>query len=436
MTVTTSSTSPAGATPPGRLTPRWGFAFNLYTLLANLNTENAIWLIYLAARGYSPFAIGLFEMLFHVAKFVAEVPTGIFADLVGRRASLLAACVFGVAAALLFLDPTPVTISISFMCSGLSWAFKGGAQEAAVWTLAEQSHDKPGRETDTTGRYSRFYSRFLVVTLVAAALGDGVSGYLLTWNPALPFILRAIGVALAIPALLAIPRLRPEHAERPHPLKHLAAGARVAWRSPTLLGLLLLSALEGTVITTSGYYTQLYLTNVGYGVAAIGVIFGIGTVMDFLATGAAPRLLARFARRKVIPSLVGGVASGLLLMATGQMVVGLVGFLLIFHVCDSLFVPAISTAINARTPDAQRATVLSLETGLFSGGMIVAFPLFGLGLNYVSYEQGYLGAGLALLAGAALLAGLVVLLRRRNTARAAGAGETGDTLPSEEAAQV
>ncbi|HEX9039082.1 MAG TPA: MFS transporter [Ktedonobacterales bacterium] len=421
------------ATPPGRLTPRWGVAFHLYTLLANLNTENAIWLIYLAARGYSPFAIGLFEMLFHVAKFVAEVPTGIFADLVGRRASLLASCVLGVVAALLFLDPTPITISVSFMASGVSWAFKGGAQEAVVWTLAEQSRDKPGCETDTTGRYSRLYSRFLVVMLVAAALGDGASGYLLNWSPALPFILRAISVALAIPALLAVPRLRPEHAERPHPLKHLAAGARVAWRSPLLLGLLLLSALEGTVITTANYYTQLYLTNVGYGVAAVGVIFGIGTVMDFLATGAAPRVLARVARRRVIPTLVGGVAAGLLLMATGQMVVGLVGFLLIFRACDSLFVPAISTAINARTPDAQRATILSLETGLFSGGMIVAFPLFGLELNYVTYAQGYLGAALALLAGAGVIAALVLLVRRRDAARPQ---PMSDTLPGEEAAQV
>lgn len=412
MSVTTTAPT-AQAAQSGRGAPRWGLAFNVYTLLANLNTENAIWLIYLAARGYSPFAIGLFEMLFHVAKFVVEVPTGIFADLVGRRASLLAACVFGVAAALLFLDPAPLTISLSFICSGISWAFKGGAQEAVVWTLAAESRDRPGHETDTAGRYTRFYSRFLVLTLIASALGDAAGGFLLNWNPALPFVLRAAGVALAIPALLLIPRLRPEHTERPRPLAHLRAGARVAWRSPLLLSLLLLSALEGTVFTTSNYYTQLYLTQIGYGVAAIGVIFGAGAVMDFLATGAAPRVMARVVRRRLIPALVAGVASGLLMMATGQAVAGLVGFLFIFRVCDSLFVPAISTAINARTPDAQRATVLSLETGLFSGGMIVAFPLFGLGLSHVTYQQAYLGAALALLAGAGLIAAMVVTLRRR-----------------------
>jgi MFS family permease len=415
-----TSSSPVIAAPrPSRATPRWGPAFNVYTLLANLNTENAIWLIYLAARGYSPFAIGLCEMLFHVAKFVAEVPTGLFADLVGRRASLLAASAFGVAAALLFLDPAPLTISLSFICSGIAWAFKGGAQEAVVWTLAAESRDKPGHETDTAGRYSRLYSRFLVITLIASALGDIAAGFLLQWNPALPFVLRAVGVALAVPALLLIPRLRPEHAERPRPLAHLRAGARVAWRSPLLLGLLLLSGLEGTVFTTSNYYTQLYLTQIGYGVVAIGVIFGAGAVMDFLATGSAPRVMARVLRRRLIPTLVAGVAAGLLLMATGQAAAGLVGFLFILRVCDSLFVPAISTAINARTPDAQRATVLSLETGLFSGGMIVAFPLFGLGLSHVTYQQGYLGAALTLLAGAGLIAAMVVMLRRRK--RMAGA---------------
>lgn len=416
MSILQSPTPGHATTPSARREPRWGVAFNIYTLLSNLDTQNAIWLIYLAARGYSPFAIGLFEMLFHVAKFIAEVPTGIFADLIGRRASLLVACLFGIASALLYLDPTTVTIPLAFMLSGISWAFKGGAQEAAVWTLAEQSHDKPGRETDTAGRYSHLYSRFLVITLVAAALGDAASGLLLNWNPVAPFLLRALGITLAIPALLLIPRLRPEHAQRPRPLAHLRAGARVAWRAPLLLGLLLLSALEGTIFTTANYYTQIYLTTVGYGVAAVGVIFGIATVVDFLATGVAPRALARFAQRRIIPILIAGVAGGLLLMATGQATIGLVGFLLLFHACDALFVPAISTAINARAPEAQRATILSLETGLFSGGMIVAFPLFGLALDRFTYAQGYLGAGLALLAGAGLVAWLMVASRHRNRA--------------------
>ncbi|HZC05375.1 MAG TPA: MFS transporter [Ktedonobacterales bacterium] len=406
--------------PHASATPRWGRAFGVFAVLANIDTDNAIWLIYLAARGYSPFAIGLFEMVFHIAKFVTEVPTGVFADLVGRRASLLASCLFGVVSAALFLAPTPAMIALSFTCSGVSWAFKGGAQEAVVWTLASESAGPDAEAGAIASRYSHLYSRFLVLTLIAAALGAGASGFLLRWNVALPFVIRAVGVALAIGPLLLLPALRParpEHlsdeiSERFHVLAHLRAGLGAALRSPALLGLLLLSALEGTVFTTSNYYTQLYFQGLGYTAAAIGVIFGVGAVLDFLYTGAAPRIIGRVRRRWLIPALIAGVTLGLLLMSGAQPVVGLLGFLLIFRASDALFVPAISTAINARAPEAQRATVLSLETGLFSAGMIALFPLFGLGLSHVSYQQAYFGVGVGLLLASAGIAALVWGLRR------------------------
>ena len=406
--------------PQSPAMPRWGRAFNAFAVLSNIDTNNAIWLIYLAMRGYSPFAIGLFEMLFHIAKFLAEVPTGVFADLVGRRASLIASCVFGAVSAALFLIPTPQMIALSFACSGVSWAFKGGAQEAVVWTLASESAGDG--EGAVTHRYSRLYSRFLVLTLAAAALGEGASGFLLHWDAALPFILRAVGIALAIAPLLLMPALRPARpdvAERLHPLAHLRAGLRVAWRSPVLLGLLLLSALEGTVFTTSNYYTQLYFHGLGFSAAAIGVIFGVGAVLDFLYTGAAPRVIGRVWRRRLIPALVAGVSLGLLMMSGAQPIVGLVGFLLIFRASDALFVPAISTAINARAPEAQRATILSLETGLFSAEMIALFPLFGLGLAHVSYQQAYFGVSGGLLLGGALIAAMVWALLRWRAQRLA-----------------
>ncbi|MGH2502824.1 MAG: MFS transporter, partial [Ktedonobacterales bacterium] len=304
------------------------------------------------------------------------------------------------------------------------WAFKGGAQEAVIWTLARESLDANASADAVASRYSRLYSRFLVVTLIAAALGAGVSGFLLHWSADAPFILRAAGVALAIGPLLLMPALRPARAvasadvsERLHPLAHVRAGLAAAWRSPLLLGLLLLSALEGTVFTTSNYYTQLYLQGVGYTAAAIGVIFGVGSVLDFLYTGAAPRIIARIRRRWLIPALVAGVALGLLLMSGAQPVVGLVGFLLIFRASDALFVPAISTAINARAPEAQRATVLSLETGLFSAEMIALFPLFGLGLSRYTYQQAYLGVGVGLLIGTAGIGALIWALRRWRVAQ-------------------
>src|SRR5262249_8362346 len=70
--VTASITAPAP--PARRVLRRWTAAYGLYTLATNLIFTHAVWVLYLAANGYSPFAIGLFETAFHAAKFLAEIP--------------------------------------------------------------------------------------------------------------------------------------------------------------------------------------------------------------------------------------------------------------------------------------------------------------------------------------------------------------------------
>jgi MFS family permease len=111
---------------------RWLAAFYCFDATSSLLFTSAVWVIYLASRGYSPLAIGLFETIFHIAKFVAEVPTGIFADLMGRRKSLVICCIIGAIENLLFLAPAPPVMVLSFSLAGISWAFRGGAQEAIL----------------------------------------------------------------------------------------------------------------------------------------------------------------------------------------------------------------------------------------------------------------------------------------------------------------
>jgi MFS family permease len=75
--------------------------------------------------------------------------------------------------------------------------------------------------------------------------------------------------------------------------------------------------------------------------------------------------------------------------------------------------PAISTYINERSPEAQRATIFSLQTGLFSAAMIVLFPLFGLGITQVAYSTVYLWTLEGLTIGSIAVAILVWILKRR-----------------------
>lgn len=396
-------------TAPPRLRRRWAIAFGLYTLATNVTFTQAVWVLYLAAQGYSPLAIGLFEMGFHLAKLVAEVPTGIFADLCGRRASLIVSCAVAAGAALLFLHPTAALIALSFGLQGIAYAFRGGADSALLWGLAARSGT-----LDRAAWYSRLFSRMLLVTIFAQTAGTAAGGLLAGVFPTLPFLCGALAVTAGIPPLLLLPEQRAStpHTPRARPLAHLRDGLRAVAADPLLLGLLLLSGLTASVYTTIGYYTQLYLGSLGFSLVAVGVIVAAGVVPDTLGAAAAPHLLRRMPRRAVLAIFAGMECLGVACLGAGGPVLALLGYVVLMHGGDAVLYPALNTYLNERSPEAQRATVLSLDTGLFSAAMIVLFPLFGLGLTQIAYPVTYRWICVAFAAGMVGIAALVALLYR------------------------
>ena len=406
--VSTAAESPAIETATPAAQRRWAVAFGLYTAATSLTFTQGVWVVYLALHNFSPLAIGLFETCFHIAKFLAEAPTGIFADLLGRRLSLIISALLVVGAELLFLAPTPAMIAASFAIQGVAFAFRGGADSALLWTMVERSGDEK-----RAVRYSRLFSRMFVIMLVMQTAGLAAGGFLLGYGQALPFVFTSLASALAIIPLLSLPEQRIHKAHRPHPLAHLRDGIRAVGRDPVLLGLLLFSGLTAGVMTTIGYYTQLFYHSIGFSLAAIGLLLAIPVVPDALFATAAPRIMRWLPRRWVLAIFVGAQMLGPLALATRVPVLALVGYLGLLHIGDSVLYPAISTYLNERSPEAQRATVLSLETGLFSAIMIVLFPLFGFGLTRIDFSVAYLWTFVALLLGSVGIVALVLALRRR-----------------------
>jgi MFS family permease len=376
---------------------RWLLAFDAYNLSVNTLFASAIWVIYLSTRGYSPLAIGLFEMTFHIAKFVAEVPTGIFADLLGRRKSLVIFCLLSALQNLLFLYPTPPLMVLSFILAGAAFAFRGGADEAILWNIA--AHADPSSQSQ---RYSRLVSRLYLVGLIGEIIGTASGGYLGQILVVLPFICQATLTALGAVPLLFIPEQKAtfeSHEPRPNPFSHFRSGIQAVRRQPVLLGLLLISGLTTSCWQTIYFYYQLYLHGLGFTLALIGIVVAVSTASNFLFTAAAPWFMRLMRPKWLIITFVFCELLGLLLMSTNSPVFGVLGYLLFFQASTSVLTPAISTYINERSPEAQRATILSFQTGLFSAAMIVLFPLFGLGVSHIAYSTVYLWTLVALAIG-------------------------------------
>jgi MFS family permease len=391
---------------------RWSRAFDLYNFATNTSFTRAIWMIYLASHGYSPLDLGLLEMLFHVAKFVTEVPTGIFADMLGRRKSLVIYCALSALEVLLFLKPTLPLMILSFALSGTAFAFLGGASEAMLWKIA--GHAEPANQA---GRYSRLVSRMYLVGMLGEMLGSSAGGYLNSLLIVLPFILTSVLALLGIIPLFFLPEQKVAASERTSAWRHLGTSFRAVWCSPALVGLLLISGLTTSCWQTIYFFYQLYLNNQGLSVVAVGLIVAASTAANFLFTATTPYVMRWLKERWLVPLFVVSELVGLALMSLPSLWLGLLGYLVFFQASVAVLSPAISTYVNQRSPEAQRATVLSLQTGLFSAAMIVLFPLFGLGVTNIPYSTAYLWTLYALAAGALGTLALVLFLQKTRHAR-------------------
>ncbi len=375
--------SPSGSQAPGtRL--RLLLAYAGYTLATNATLSSAVWMIYLAHQGYSPVVIGLLEMTLHVTKLSAEIPTGIYADLLGRRRSLTVYCFLSAAAMLcLALSFWPLIV-LAFVLWGLAFAFRGGAEEALLWGLARRLvHD----ERELPGYYSRLISRVYLLVLLAEAASTSAGGVLGEVQAVLPFLVQAALSLLGILPLRVLPEER--GVRQRQPLRHLLQGLQAVRGDGMLAGLLLLAGVVEGCGLTIYYYHQLYLAGLGLSLAQIGLVIAASQVISFVCTALAPVLLMRLARVRLLLLLSSALAGGLLLMSLPLVPLSLVGFLILFQGAYALWQPVVSTWLNERSPEAQRATVLSLQTGLFSATMMVLFPLFGLGVGEISYRLLY-----------------------------------------------
>ena len=90
------------------------------TAISSLQIAGASWVALLAARGFSLAEIGFAEAVFHLTSFLFEVPSGVIADVFGRRRSMVASqCMFAAASAAMLLSRSMAGVYFAMVLSAL-----------------------------------------------------------------------------------------------------------------------------------------------------------------------------------------------------------------------------------------------------------------------------------------------------------------------------
>ena len=113
----------------------------IYTnnFFSGLRITDAVWVALLAARGFSLWEIGVAESVFHMVSLTFEVPSGMAADLLGRRKTLVAGGVCMVLSNLLMaFAPDLFFICLAMALSALANAMFSGTASALTYDSLKQ----------------------------------------------------------------------------------------------------------------------------------------------------------------------------------------------------------------------------------------------------------------------------------------------------------
>lgn len=372
---------------------------HIYMFLFALRFSEAFWVIYLRTRGFSFAAIGLFEAVYHVAGFFAEIPTGIIADRIGRRNCLLIGRITCIITAALMLSSQSIPLlALTFALWSLGGAFHSGAYEALVYDgmVAE------GRQDSFTREWGRLNGTYLAGASLAALAGGLVAGA--TALSALYYM--SIGAdCLAIIGLLLVREPAAHGRRAENTLAHVAESIRILKENPKLAGMLLFSGSLSACLSTARMYGQGHMRLSGVPLQAIG---GASTAADLLAIApsrASHRIQNRLGSGRSLR--LGVLVAGFSLVVVGSLGqpgswagrVFLLVFLVLAGLANECIYPIISDRLNAMIPSAQRATVLSADGMIYSTCMIGIFPLFGWIGDRAGLRWSYLGLGVLVTLG-------------------------------------
>jgi MFS family permease len=390
-------------------TPRIIQRTYLVLVLGNTLAASLIWginTIFLLDAGLSNLEAFAANAFFTAGMMVFEVPTGVVADTVGRRASYLLGTVTLAVSTLLYVllwkvqAPFWEWAAVSMMI-GLGFTFFSGAVEA--WLVDALA------ATGFTGELESVFARGQIVGGAAMLAGSVAGGFIArATSLGVPFVLR--GAVLLVMFAVAFRLMRdtgftPQKGGRPLAEMRRIASASIdyGWRVPAVKWLMVQSLVTGGVGIYVFYALQPYLLELygdphAYQIA--GLVAAIVAGAQILGGLAASRFRRLFRRRTSALLWTAGLTA-VTLAAVGVVhsFSGVVALIVVWGLLFAAAQPIRQAYMNGLIPSRQRATILSFDSLMSSAGGVWAQPVLGRAADVWGYGPSYvLGAAISTLA--------------------------------------
>lgn len=349
------------------------------SILGNLSLTGA-WVAILAARGYSLVEIGFAETVFHITSLIFEIPSGVLADVFGRKNMLIVSSVMRMIGNIIMIfscNLQLVCASIAFYA--VSYNFSSGSGDA----LAYDSLKMDGKENE----YETYASNQMMIYRLCSAVSTLCAGFALFIGHKMAYGTDLVTGIVQIWILMSLYEVRMCHGnETGHQKMISSIGKELAQCFIKSLSFLknerkamffmCCNSFVGAIDILLLFFLQAKLPQAGMPGWALGF------ALFFMEMGGVigAKVILKCAKMRyrsifVIASLL--VLGSVLAEHSGMYIVMTIGGFVAALSDDALQVRT-NALLQDMFPSQQRATLISIESFTFSMIMIVLSPLAGI----------------------------------------------------------
>lgn len=376
----------------------------VYEAIICFRMVDVVWVIFLLGRGYSLAQVGLAEGVYHVTSMIFEVPSGMAADLFGRKRTLALSGIAGMCSGMFMAaDGWAGWIYLGMIFSALSLNLASGTEEAITYDslLASGCAD----------RYSKIRSNMSVVGRIFSALSCTMSPVAIALGYRYTYFISVILNLLAVFCVLALrePVVTMEQQKRQsyrlsetgkRLKKHVFDTFSFIWKHPWTMGKLFANAAVACPCYLIMMYLQKHLVNCGWPQSWIGMPMLLIPLSGAIGAWLAAENRMGLFRTMLLCGILGGAGTCL----TGSRTLGIVLLgACVVRVCEGFAEIVVSENVNREFTSDQRATLISVDSMMYSVLMVVASPVTGvLGSHYSVSVIFYVLGGTLLIAAVVL----------------------------------
>ncbi len=337
----------------------------------------------------------LLQGIYSIAIVALEIPSGYFADIWGRKSTLIIGSFLGVIGFAIY------SFSFGFwgfliaeLTLGIGQSFISGSDSALLYdSLSEEQQE---------GEYIKIEGRVLSIGNFAETIAALIGGFLAEISLRTPFITQTFIAMIAIPAAFSLIEPKRKIIQENKWKTILTVLRNTLFKNKILQSLIIFTAFIGTATLSMAWFIQPYLKEIHqFSPSQIGLSLAFLNLLVGLTTLIAYKIERNLGQIKSLFLIVIGISSTYLLMGfvSHWSIFIIISF---FYFFRGLATPVLKDYINQCTGSEVRATVLSIRNFSIRIVFAIAGPFFGWYSDKWSLTEALITAGLVIFISSSL----------------------------------